>query len=222
MALMPLGAAAAVIGASVMLHEVAHALAAGRAGARVREVGVGFGPVLARSTVGGVPVSLRAVPLGGFAAIDVEELPPQKRVPVLLAGPLANIAAGLLLRRLAGPAARATGLPGGASGVAVGGILSAINLLGRAARGGSRDLARAAGDVNLSVGIANLLPFVPLDGGHLAVARLETAGATRQTLGAFRLVTAAIFLWTTLAVLLSDLARARQAERPETGGPCRN
>ncbi len=215
MALMPLGAAAAVLGASVMIHELAHVVAARRAGARVREVGVGFGPVIARGEVRGVPVSLRAVPLGGFAAVDVEGLPPRQRAPVLLAGPLANVAAGLLLRAAAGAAAPATPLPGGGGRVGMGGIISAVHLLGRAAGGGARTLARAAGDVNLSVGLANLLPFVPLDGGHLAVARLESAGATRETVGAFRFVTAAFFLWTTLAVLLSDMARVRSAARPD-------
>ncbi len=200
--------AVGILGGTVLLHEVAHAVAARRAGGTVREVGIGFGPVVARRRVGGVNVTLRPVPVGGFAAIDIEQLPPARRVPVLLAGPAANIAAGLLLRGLAG-AQRPVGLPGQTSRVEVGGLLSAMAMLTRAAELGPRALVRAAGDINLSVGVANLLPIMPLDGGHLAAAQLEAAGAGRATVAAFRQITAGLFLWFAMRVLLADLARLR-------------
>lgn len=204
--------AASVVGATVLVHEVAHAVAARRAGGVVREVGIGFGPPLARRRVGETDVTLRPVPLGGFAAIDIERLPPGRRVPVLLAGPLANVAVGLLLRALAGSAAP-TELPGQRRGVEVGGLLAALTMLTRAADGGGRSLARAAGDLNLSVGVANLLPIVPLDGGHLATAHLEAAGASPAVLSAFRQVTAALFITLAIRVLLGDLGRLRGASR---------
>lgn len=200
--------AVGVLAGTVLLHELAHALAARRAGGTVREVGIGFGPVLARRRVGGVEVSLRPVPLGGFAVIEIEDLPPNQRVPVLLAGPLANIGVGLLLRALA-RVARPAALPGQTRRVEVGGLLTALAILTRASASGPRALARAAADVNLSVGLANLVPLLPLDGGHLAVARLEAAGASRPLLAAFRQVTSALFLWIVAYVLLADLARLR-------------
>jgi membrane-associated protease RseP (regulator of RpoE activity) len=195
-----------VLAGTVLLHEIAHAVATRRAGGSVREVAVGFGPVLARGRIAGTDVTLRAVPIGGFAAVDVAALPPSKRVPVLLAGPLANIVTGLLLRRLAGPVAP-TMLPGQTRAVEVGGLLSALTMLRRASVGGTRALVRAAGDINFSVGLANLLPIVPLDGGHIAAARIEAAGFRRGTVEAFRRLSASIFFWIALRVLLSDLAR---------------
>lgn len=201
---------AGIIGGTVMLHELAHALAARRAGGEVREVGVGFGPTLLRRKVGGVDVTLRPLPLGGFAAIDVDRLPPARRVPVLLAGPLANIAAGLLLRRAARVPAPAL-LPGQTRGIQVGGPLSVLSLLTGADAGGPRQLAAAAGALNLSVGISNLLPLLPLDGGHLAVARMEAAGVRPGAATLFRWLSAAMFGYLVVWALLSDLSRLKQA-----------
>lgn len=204
--------AVGVLGGTVLIHEVAHAFAARRAGGTVREVGIGFGPPVARRRIGGVPVTLRPILLGGFAAIDIDQLPPAKRVPVLLAGPAANIVAGLLLRALARPR-QVVGLPGQTSRVEVGGLLAAMAMLSRAADLGPVALARAAGDINLSVGLANLLPVLPLDGGHLAAAQLEAAGAGPMTVSAFRQITAALFAWFAVRVLLADLARLRASSR---------
>ncbi|MDQ7841142.1 MAG: site-2 protease family protein [bacterium] len=204
---------AGIIGGTVMLHELAHALAARRAGGEVREVGVGFGPPLLRRKVGGVDVTLRPLPLGGFAAIDVDRLPPARRVPVLLAGPLANIAAGLLLRQAARVPAPVL-LPGQTARMQVGGLLSVLALLNSADGGGPRSLAAAAGALNLSVGISNLLPLLPLDGGHLAVARMEAAGFRPGAVSLFRGFSAALFGYLAVWTLVADLARIRQAPPP--------
>ena len=69
-------AALGVIGISVALHEAAHAVAAARAGAKVKEVGIGFGPPLFRLRVRGLPLVVRMLPVGGYAAVDQDELPP--------------------------------------------------------------------------------------------------------------------------------------------------
>lgn len=205
--------AVGVIGGTVLLHEVAHALVARRVGGEVKEVGIGFGPPIARGRVGGVTVTLRPIPLGGFAAIDVEQLPPARRLPVLLAGPVANILAGLLLRRVTAPQAPVL-LPGQTRRVEVGGVLSALSMLTRAAAAGPRVLLRTAGDINLSVGLTNLLPLLPLDGGHLAAANLEAAGARKSIVTAFRQITAGFFLWFAVRVLLADVLRLRRASAP--------
>lgn len=199
-----------VIGGTVMVHELAHALAARRAGGEVREIGVGFGPTLWRRKIRGVDVTLRPLPLGGFAAIDLDRLPPARRIPVLLAGPLANIAAGLLLRQAARVQAPAL-LPGQTGGIQVGGLLSVLALLTGADAGGPRQLAAAAGTLNLSVGISNLLPLLPLDGGHLAVARMEAAVVRPRAVSLFRGFSAALFGYLAVWALASDLARVRQA-----------
>lgn len=214
-----------VLAGTVLIHEAAHAVAARRAGGEVREVGIGFGPVLARRRIGGMDVTLRPVPLGGFAAIDVEKLPPGRRLPVLLAGPLANVAVGVALRTLA-RAEAPVGLPGQTRRIEVGGLLSAVAMLGQASSAGPATLARAAGDINLSVGLTNLLPVFPLDGGHVAAAQLETAGASRGAVAAFKQITAALFLSLAIRVLLADLARLRQGAgqpgRARPAGPSRD
>jgi membrane-associated protease RseP (regulator of RpoE activity) len=197
-----------VLAGTVLVHEVAHVVAARRMGGEVRELGVGFGPALARRRIGGVNVSLRPIPLGGFAAIDVEKLPPARRLPVLLAGPLANIAVGVLLRAVARPH-RPASLPGQTRPVEVGGALAALAMLRQASSAGPATLLRAAGDINLSVGLTNLLPVLPLDGGHIAAARLEAAGASPAALATFRQLTTGLFLTIALRVLLGDLARLR-------------
>ncbi len=210
--------AVGVLAGTVLAHEVAHAVAARRVGGEVRELGIGFGPVLGRRRIGGVDVTLRPIPLGGFAAIDVEKLAPARRLPVLLAGPLANIVAGVLLRAVARPEAP-VGLPGQTRTMEVGGILSAIAMLRQASSAGPATLLRAAGDINLSVGLANLLPVMPLDGGHVAAARLEAAGASRAVVALFRQATLGLFLIFALKVLLSDVTRLTQAATREPGGP---
>jgi membrane-associated protease RseP (regulator of RpoE activity) len=210
--------AVGVLAGTVLVHEVAHAVAARRAGGEVRELGVGFGPVLGRKRIGGVDVTLRPIPLGGFAAIDVEKLPPARRLPVLLAGPLANIVVGALLRAMAKPE-KPVGLPGQTRVMEVGGTLSAMAMLRQASSAGPATLMRAAGDINVSVGLANLLPVLPLDGGHVVVARLEAAGASRAALALFRQVTMGLFLTFALRVLFSDVARLRRAAAQEPGGP---
>jgi membrane-associated protease RseP (regulator of RpoE activity) len=101
----------------------------------------------------------------------------------------------------------------------VGGILSAIAMLRQASSAGPATLLRAAGDINLSVGLANLLPVMPLDGGHVAAARLEAAGASRAVVALFRQATLGLFLIFALKVLLSDVTRLTQAATREPGGP---
>ncbi|MDR7418444.1 MAG: site-2 protease family protein [Armatimonadota bacterium] len=197
-----------VLAGTVVIHEIAHAVAARRMGGAVREVGVGFGPVLARRRVRDVDVTFRPIPLGGFAAIDVEKLPPSRRLPVLLAGPLANIAVGAFLRAVARPR-HPVSLPGQTRAVEVGGAVAAIAMLRQAAAAGPKTLLRAAGDINFSVGLTNLLPVMPLDGGHIAVAKLEAAGADASLVGAFRRVTVGLFLSLALRVLFTDIARLK-------------
>jgi membrane-associated protease RseP (regulator of RpoE activity) len=131
---------------------------------------------------------------------------------VLLAGPLANIALGLLLRAVVRPAIPVL-LPGQTRSVEVGGMLAALAMLRDASARGPATLVRAAGDINLSVGLANLLPVLPLDGGHVVTAELEAAGASPAVIERFKQITAGLFLSFALRVFLADLARFKLAAR---------
>lgn len=198
--------ACGVIGATVAVHEAAHALAATRAGGRVREVGIGFGPVLLHTRARSLPVSIRALPLGGYAQIDVEDVPPRRRVPLLLAGPLANIAVGgallLALRRHPvvdlGEAGRRVGLTG---------AIGTFTALFRASEAGPGAVGRLAGAINVGLGVMNLMPVYPLDGGHVVNSLLEARGASPSTRALFTRLTAAVFALIVQRAMAADLRR---------------
>lgn len=195
-----------VLSGTVMVHELAHALVARRVGGKVQEVGIGFGPRLLSHRAGETTLSLRPFLIGGFAAIDVEQLPPARRIPVLLAGPLANLIAGLLLlpRRIAPEALSAIISPQGPR-VQLAGVVGALSMLVRS--GNLSALRFLAAQINLSVGLANLLPLMPLDGGHLALAKMEQRGVSQSGRDLFKHTTALLFLWLVLQVLFADLRR---------------
>ena len=204
--------ALAVLSGTVLVHELAHALVAWRVGGRVREIAVGFGPRLLTRRVGSTTLSLRPLLVGGFAAIDVDDLPPERRIPVLLAGPFANLLLGLLLlpRRVAPETV--AGLAGApAPGVQIAGVVGATAMLLRAAHPGA--LRFLAAQINLSAGLANLLPLMPLDGGHLALAKMEAKGVPAAGRDFYRRATALLFFWLMLQVLASDLRRLRPIAR---------
>ena len=206
-------AAGGVIGATVALHEAAHAVMAVRAGGKVKEMGIGFGPQIARTSIrtgaGEIPVVLRALPLGGYAAIDVDAIPPDRRIPLLLAGPLANIAVGLplmvLLRKNAVP------MPlEGDRRVGLAGLIGTVSALLRAAGRGPAAVLQLAGAINVGLGIMNLLPIYPLDGGHLAMAYMERRGIPKPARMTFARLTTAIFFYLVQAALVADVRRLRR------------
>jgi membrane-associated protease RseP (regulator of RpoE activity) len=200
--------ALAVLSGTVLVHELAHALAAWRAGGRVQEIAVGFGPRLLTYHADGTTLSLRPLLLGGFAAIDLDTLPPQRRAPVLLAGPFANLLLGMLLLPRRVPPVTVDGVAGPRPArVQISGVVGALTMLSRAAH--PEALRFLAAQINLSVGLANLLPLMPLDGGHLALAKMEARGVPAAGRNLFRHATALVFFWLLLQVLASDLRRLR-------------
>ncbi len=209
--------AVGAIGVTVALHEAAHAVAAARTGGTVKEVGVGFGPPLLRFRVRGLPVVVRALPLGGYAAIDAEQIPPRWRIPMLLAGPLANIAAGLLL--LLAFRRHHVEVPTDGRRVGLTGFLGTLAALARAAAQGRGALARLAGSINVGLGVMNLLPVYPLDGGHVVMSVMEARGVPRGTRTAFARLTAAVFMMLVQAAMLGDLRRlaGTRDQGPGTG-----
>jgi membrane-associated protease RseP (regulator of RpoE activity) len=70
-----------------------------------------------------------------------------------------------------------------------------------------------AAQINLSVGLANLLPLMPLDGGHLALASMEAKGVPAARRDLYRHTTALLFFWLLVQVLISDLRRLKAPRR---------
>jgi membrane-associated protease RseP (regulator of RpoE activity) len=198
--------AVGVIGATVGVHEAAHAVAATRAGGRVREIGIGFGPVLLRTRIRSLPLSVRALPLGGYVHIDVDAIPPQRRVPLLLAGPLANIALGsVLLAAMRRHPLVAMGDLDRKMGVA--GAIGTFAALFRAAEAGPGAVGRLAGAINVGLGVMNLMPVYPLDGGHIVTSLMEARGVPSGARAVFTRLTAAAFAVLVQRAMSADLRR---------------
>ncbi|HHY95729.1 MAG TPA: RIP metalloprotease RseP [Firmicutes bacterium] len=100
---------AVIFGVLVLVHEGGHFLAARRAGVRVDEFGIGFGPPLLRWGRRATRYSLRLIPLGGFVRMAGSEpgeenepegfmrQPVGRRAGIIFAGPAMNLVLALLL-----------------------------------------------------------------------------------------------------------------------------
>lgn len=103
-----------VFGVLIFIHELGHFLAARRAGVRVHEFALGFGPRLFGWRRGSTQYSVRALPLGGFVRMagmhpaeeDVDAVPPRERfsdrpvgarAAIIAAGPAMNLVLAVAL-----------------------------------------------------------------------------------------------------------------------------
>jgi len=98
-------------GLLIAFHEFGHLIVALWTGMKVRRYSVGFGPVLVRRTIRGIPCELGAVPLGGFVEIaglggeeqddageaSFQRRPVWARLAAIAAGPAANYLLALVI-----------------------------------------------------------------------------------------------------------------------------
>ena len=66
-------AAILIFGILVAVHELGHFVAAKLCGVKVNEFSIGMGPLIFHRTKGETQYSLRALPLGGFCAMEGED-----------------------------------------------------------------------------------------------------------------------------------------------------
>ena len=66
-------AAILIFGVLIAVHELGHFLAAKACGVRVNEFAIGMGPAIFKKTKGETTYALRALPVGGFCAMEGEE-----------------------------------------------------------------------------------------------------------------------------------------------------
>lgn len=101
-----------VLGSAVLIHELAHLLAAVLGGVKIKEIGLGLPPRLAKlRTLGNTELTLNWIPLGGFVRplgeFQTEEpggfaaSSAKTRVGILLSGSTGNLLAGFLILTLA-------------------------------------------------------------------------------------------------------------------------
>ena len=226
----------------VIIHELAHALTARLLGVGVTEFGIFFPPRLATlGHVGGVPISLNWIPLGGFTRLAGEKdasvaggfkaASLSRKVAIILAGPLANLALAYLIflvLSLTNPLHPPIEAPVRAlnalwiaittvlgSLVAIPGFLISdpgnppvvgipgmVILSGQVAAQGLRTLLVFTAIISTSIGLLNLLPLPPLDGGVAMMAAVERFAGARPT----RLLTALTAVGLAFIIALAILA----------------
>jgi membrane-associated protease RseP (regulator of RpoE activity) len=151
----------------ILVHELGHVFAARILGLGVLTVGIGFGPKVFALTDGlGTQWKLALIPLGGScsflnrAATPATEpralldLSPSKRAAIYAAGPFANLvfASSLLL------VTYMDGTP-----------VSTLAITNHQA------VVLLVGGFSLLLGLFNLIPVPPLDGGRLALIAIEAS-----------------------------------------------
>jgi len=229
----------------IIVHEAAHYIVARRCGMRPEEFFVGFGPTVWSSrTATGLRYGVKLLPVGGYVKIpgmsptEVVESSNEpytyraatrgRRLAVILAGPLSNLALALALFALyavtsptvdATPAGvvfgsfdllwdvtagtlqslfhLVTGAGDYAASVAGGqppdqrmlSVVGGAQVTDQLLDGQPGRLLVMAGLFSASVGILNLLPVPPLDGGHAAVVLAESVMARVRRRPSLRLDT---------------------------------
>lgn len=92
----------------IMIHELGHFIMAKVSGIKVNEFSIGMGPQLFGKKVGDTEYSVRALPIGGFVAMEGEDeesdaegafnsVPVQNRIGVVVAGAVMNMILGFLV-----------------------------------------------------------------------------------------------------------------------------
>ena len=192
-----------ILGFLVLIHETGHFLVARLCKVKVNEFAIGFGPVIWKKETTRTKYALRLIPLGGFVSMLGEEersdeegsfskasIP--KRIAIVAAGGVVNIIFAIILYIIL-----ATIITGN-FGIAISGagnfIMAMVESIKMIFTGGVtvNDLMGPIGIsevvaqtsttidffyimalISMSLGVTNLLPFPPLDGGKILIYIIE-------------------------------------------------
>ena len=191
-----------MLGFLVFIHEGGHFLAAKLCKVKVNEFAIGFGPTILKKEKGETVYALRLIPLGGFVSMEGEEERSDaegsfsnasvwKRIAIALAGGTVNVVFGLLVYFIL--LLTITDIYSAVvlvkdylvlvfvslkdlftGGVAVNkmvGIIGISDIVVNTA--GLKDYFSILASISVSLGITNLLPFPPLDGGKIVIYLIE-------------------------------------------------
>ncbi len=97
-----------IFGVLIAVHEFGHFIAAKTCGVKVNEFAIGMGPALLKKQKGETLYAIRAIPIGGYCAMEGEDgdsedaraftnQPAWKRLIILVAGSFNNFVLGLLV-----------------------------------------------------------------------------------------------------------------------------
>lgn len=185
-----------LLGFLIFIHELGHFLVAKLFKVKIKQFAIGFGPTIWKKQGKETTYELRLIPMGGFVNMLGEEEPVEderaynkksipQRICILLAGGLVNIIFGLLVCTIV--ASSILGVKNGLifTGEFLGatfegiaqiftGKVEAEQLVGVVGisdmvveTNGIREFAYMLAVISVSLGVTNLLPFPPLDGGKI-------------------------------------------------------
>ena len=191
-----------LLGFLVLIHEGGHFIVAKLCKVRVNEFAIGFGKKIYSKKIGETVYELRLIPLGGFVSMEGEEHHSDnegsfnlasypKKIAIVMAGGITNIIFGLILYFIlilyisdfSGAIASTTKFISltieSVKNIFTGNIVTE-QLVGPV---GISSLVAKTGDIlnylyllsviSLSLGVTNLLPVPPLDGGKVVIYLIE-------------------------------------------------
>lgn len=191
-----------LLGILVTIHEGAHFLVAKLCKVRVNEFSIGFGKILWSKQGKETKYSLRLIPLGGFVSMEGEEEPSDKegsfskcgilkKLAIVSAGAITNILFGILVYFVLVTALYGFDVARSSTWRFIGALADSIKIL-ITGKTTINDLAGPVGIativsqtssfadfiymlsvISLSLGITNLLPVPPLDGGKNLIYIIE-------------------------------------------------
>lgn len=192
-----------ILGFLVLIHETGHFLVARLCKVKVKEFAIGFGPTIWKKQGKETKYALRLIPLGGFVSMEGEEersdkegsfskssIP--KRIAIVAAGGLVNIVFALLvyiilMTIMTGNLSKALSATGGfafsiveslkllfSGGVTVDQLMGPVGISEVVAQtSGIAEFIYILALISMSLGVTNLLPFPPLDGGKVVLLLIE-------------------------------------------------
>ena len=192
-----------ILGFLVLIHETGHFLVARLCKVKVNEFAIGFGPVIWQKETTRTKYALRLIPLGGFVSMLGEEersneegsfskasIP--KRIAIVAAGGIVNIIFAIVLyiilvAILTGNLGIAVTSSGNfiiamwesikmifTGGVTVNDLMGPIGISEVVAQTSTAiDFFYIMALISMSLGVTNLLPFPPLDGGKILIYIIE-------------------------------------------------
>jgi len=192
-----------ILGFLVLIHETGHFLVARLCKVKVKEFAIGFGPLIWKKQGKETKYALRLIPLGGFVSMEGEEERSTeegsfseasigKRVAIVLAGGIVNILFAIvtyiiLMTIITRNFQLALSYTGDfilsmvnslklifTGGVTVDQLMGPVGISGVVAQTtGVAEFVYILALISMSLGVTNLLPFPPLDGGKVVLLIIE-------------------------------------------------
>ncbi len=209
------------IGFIITFHELGHFLACKLFDIATPIFSIGFGPALASIKLGATTFQLSMLPLGGYVAIDPEQLNAAAlpiKLTIVLAGVVFNFLLSFIIimiirMRNRQPIVQISNEEAAISTQrTVVGPVGMVKILQNNFITNPTLFFLNLAQISTSIGFFNLLPLPILDGGKIATYLIEALGSdsfSPESLGVIETLLLIFFITLTLFLLLKDLKRYR-------------